>query len=74
MKNLLRTDKKMTTPRIVNCPTCNQAVKWTAKNPNRPFCSERCKLIDLGSWAAEEHRIPESAPADFTSEEPERDL
>ncbi|MDB2416874.1 DNA gyrase inhibitor YacG [Pseudomonadales bacterium] len=64
----------MTTPRIVNCPTCNKAVKWTSKNPNRPFCSERCKLIDLGSWAAEEHRIPESNPPDFTSDEPERDL
>lgn len=64
----------MTTPRIVTCPTCNQAVKWTSKNLSRPFCSERCKLIDLGSWAAEEHRIPESTPPDFTSDEPERDL
>ena len=45
------------TARIVACPTCQSAVKWTAKNPFRPFCSERCKLIDLGAWADESHRI-----------------
>ena len=45
-------------PRIVTCPTCGTAVKWTAGNELRPFCSERCKLIDLGSWAAAEHKIP----------------
>lgn len=46
------------TPRIVTCPTCGAAVKWTAGNELRPFCSERCKLIDLGAWAAAEHKIP----------------
>ena len=46
------------TPRIIPCPTCQTAVKWTAKNPHRPFCSERCKLIDLGEWASESHVIP----------------
>ena len=46
------------TPRIVTCPTCGAAVKWTASNELRPFCSERCKLIDLGAWAAAEHKIP----------------
>ena len=35
----------------MTCPTCGTAVKWTAGNELRPFCSERCKLIDLGSWA-----------------------
>ncbi len=45
------------TPRIVTCPTCGTAVKWTAGNELRPFCSERCKLIDLGAWAAAEHKI-----------------
>ncbi len=43
--------------RIFPCPTCNQASVLTSANPWRPFCSERCKLIDLGSWAAEEHKI-----------------
>jgi uncharacterized protein len=44
--------------RIVKCPTCSKRVKWTPGNEFRPFCSERCKLIDLGAWAAEVHRIP----------------
>ncbi len=47
--------------RIISCPTCGAAVKWTAKNPNRPFCSERCKLIDLGGWADDSNRIPGDA-------------
>jgi endogenous inhibitor of DNA gyrase (YacG/DUF329 family) len=45
-------------PRIVNCPTCGQGVAWTAHNRWRPFCSERCKLIDLGAWATERYRVP----------------
>lgn len=43
---------------IVNCPTCQKAVEWSDENPFRPFCSERCKLIDLGAWANEEYRVP----------------
>lgn len=46
------------TSRIIACPTCGKSVKWTQQNPFRPFCSERCKLIDLGEWAGENHRIP----------------
>ena len=42
----------------VKCPTCETPVEWGPQSPNRPFCSERCKLIDLGAWAAEEHSIP----------------
>lgn len=42
----------------VKCPTCEAPVEWGPKSPSRPFCSERCKLIDLGAWAAEEHSIP----------------
>lgn len=61
------------TPRIVLCPTCGKRVKWSAKNEFRPFCSERCKLIDLGAWASEQHRIPGSAEdEDFPSGEDER--
>jgi hypothetical protein len=33
-------------------------VEWNASSPWRPFCSERCKLIDLGAWASEQHAIP----------------
>ncbi|UPQ81984.1 DNA gyrase inhibitor YacG [Pseudomonas knackmussii] len=43
---------------VVECPTCGAAVVWSVNSPNRPFCSERCKLIDLGAWASEEHAIP----------------
>lgn len=40
------------TARILKCPTCGKGAKWTPRNPFRPFCSERCKLIDLGAWAS----------------------
>ena len=41
----------------VSCPACNAAVPWSASSPYRPFCSERCKLMDLGAWATEKYRI-----------------
>lgn len=44
--------------KIVSCPTCKKSVIWSDKNPHRPFCSERCKLIDLGEWASGGHSIP----------------
>ncbi|MDA0789262.1 MAG: DNA gyrase inhibitor YacG [Proteobacteria bacterium] len=43
---------------IVKCPTCSKAVAWIAANKFRPFCSERCQLIDLGEWAEGNRRIP----------------
>ena len=42
----------------VNCPTCGAIVEWRPGNRFRPFCSERCKLLDLGGWAAERYRMP----------------
>jgi endogenous inhibitor of DNA gyrase (YacG/DUF329 family) len=42
----------------VSCPRCGAQVPWIANNRYRPFCSERCKLIDLGDWAAEKNRVP----------------
>lgn len=42
----------------VQCPSCGAPVEWKAESTYRPFCCERCKLIDLGAWAAEEHAIP----------------
>lgn len=42
----------------VRCPTCDRPVEWSESSPWRPFCSQRCKLIDLGAWAAEKHAIP----------------
>jgi hypothetical protein len=44
--------------RLVICPSCGKSVAWTEQNAWRPFCSERCKLIDLGAWAAERYRVP----------------
>jgi endogenous inhibitor of DNA gyrase (YacG/DUF329 family) len=41
----------------IKCPTCRKLAPWEG-NPFRPFCSERCKMIDLGAWAGEEFRIP----------------
>lgn len=41
----------------VRCPTCKKEVLMTPAFPERPFCSRRCKLIDLGEWASEGHRI-----------------
>jgi endogenous inhibitor of DNA gyrase (YacG/DUF329 family) len=45
-------------PLRVPCPTCGKSVAWTAENTWRPFCSERCKTIDLGAWASEKYRVP----------------
>ena len=45
-------------PKLVNCPTCGEKVTWSQANAHRPFCSERCKLIDFGEWAQERHTIP----------------
>lgn len=42
----------------VPCPTCQKQVVMTAEFPYRPFCSERCKSIDFGEWATENHAIP----------------
>jgi hypothetical protein len=43
-------------PTVVRCPICKKEVIWE-KSPYRPFCSERCKLIDLGEWLSEDYRI-----------------
>jgi len=43
---------------VVNCPICSTRVEWNDTSLFKPFCSERCKLIDLGDWASEKHAIP----------------
>ena len=50
-------------PLIVKCPHCGCSVAWLPEQQFKPFCSERCKLIDLGEWAMEEKRIPGQALA-----------
>ena len=50
--------------KIVKCPTCKKQVEWSESSKFRPFCSDRCRLIDLGEWASEKHAIPdESIPS-----------
>jgi len=44
--------------RKISCPRCGKPSLFTAENPYRPFCSERCKLIDLGNWADGRYAIP----------------
>lgn len=48
--------------KIVTCPGCGGASVYAASNPYRPFCSERCKQIDLGAWASEQFAVPAVAP------------
>jgi uncharacterized protein len=45
---------------IVDCPTCAAKVTWGPEARFRPFCSERCKLADLGAWANESYRVAAS--------------
>ncbi len=47
---------------VVKCPTCGKEVRWVPENRFRPFCSERCKQIDLGAWAAEKYKIARQRP------------
>jgi uncharacterized protein len=44
---------------VVKCPTCRRPVEWSEESAYRPFCSERCRLIDLGAWLTEQHKIPD---------------
>lgn len=55
-------------PLKLNCPTCKKAVLWNNDYPFRPFCSDRCRLIDLGEWASESHKIAGDS-LDINSEE-----
>jgi endogenous inhibitor of DNA gyrase (YacG/DUF329 family) len=43
---------------VVACPICGKPVEWRKENAWRPFCSERCKKIDLGAWAAGDYSVP----------------
>ena len=62
----------------VTCPICRTPVPWTEASRYRPFCSERCKQIDLGAWANEEYRVPGTEPdpgaevVDLTEQSPTR--
>ncbi len=50
----MKEQKKITK---ITCPICRKRTTWE-NNAFKPFCSERCKMIDLGKWASEDYRIP----------------
>ncbi len=56
----------MNKTKTVKCPACGKAALWSTENRWRPFCSERCRIIDLGAWADESHRIADTGPQEFT--------
>ncbi|MBI3650068.1 MAG: DNA gyrase inhibitor YacG [Acidobacteria bacterium] len=46
---------------FMKCPICKKTTVWEG-NPDRPFCSERCRIIDLGNWSAEDYRVETALP------------
>ena len=67
----------MTTFRAVACPECGKPVEWSPASAWRPFCSERCQMLDFGAWASETYRVPLAEPPESSdsppSELPKRD-
>jgi endogenous inhibitor of DNA gyrase (YacG/DUF329 family) len=55
---------------MARCPQCRKAVEPRSENAFFPFCSERCKLVDLGKWLGGEYRIPVATPPEGEEEEP----
>ena len=66
-------DAAMTTPKTFACPRCRKPSTWT-DNPFRPFCSERCKLIDLGAWANEDYKVGAADSSPLSGELGQRDF
>ena len=46
--------------KTIECPNCAKKITWGPEETHRPFCSQRCRLIDLGAWADDNYRIPEN--------------
>lgn len=56
---------------IVKCPVCGKDVEWKEANRYRPFCSERCKQIDLGAWADEKYKVSAVDEDEKTDSDPD---
>lgn len=54
----------------IACPTCKKKLEWDSSNSYRPFCTERCKLIDLGAWADGSYSMPDDNAEPFTEDKP----
>lgn len=67
-------DSEKPTPPIVRCPSCGRMTRYDQSNADRPFCSSRCKTMDIAQWAEESFRIPatESSPGASTDDEEEK--
>jgi endogenous inhibitor of DNA gyrase (YacG/DUF329 family) len=52
----------------VACPVCGKLAAYSPENKSRPFCSERCKTIDLGDWASERYRVAAEEPEERSAE------
>lgn len=60
--------RQSTASKTIKCPQCGKPAQWSPDNANRPFCSERCRLIDLGAWANEDYQIPvEKSEDDYST-------
>ena len=57
--------------RKVKCPRCKKIVAWSDNSQFKPFCSARCRLLDLGAWASGKHRIPGDTPLQLDEEKKE---
>ncbi|MBI5721754.1 MAG: DNA gyrase inhibitor YacG [Burkholderiales bacterium] len=60
-------------PRLVPCPTCGTPSPFAPSNRWRPFCSERCRSVDLGAWASERFRVPAESPEESPPDSPAPD-
>ncbi len=57
--------------KVINCPTCDKRVEWNDGNKFRPFCCERCKLIDFGEWATGKHVIEGESVSQYSDDDNE---
>lgn len=64
MSNDARNNREGSKGPVIACPRCGKDAVFAPSNPFRPFCSERCRRIDLGAWADESYRVPETTPRD----------
>lgn len=55
---------------LVTCPQCGRQAVYSPTNRFRPFCSERCKMIDLGAWANDAYAVPGDPVDDGTMSDP----
>lgn len=56
---------------MATCPICKKVAAPRSTNPSLPFCSSRCKTVDLGKWLSEQYRVPVEEESDEIQEQPE---